>query len=155
MQWHLAQPLVALAGTLPPFQFEVKKVPHPDSYWTGASLALYSGRLITFLSGLGISYETFDAEIRERKSSARVLEDYRVFRLLETYSLIDVDRSDMITRPYSLFIDEQAEKDATPMFMDENFRYLVFVSEEIKRSLEEHKFTGLRFLTLKQYLQHG
>ncbi len=156
-KWSLDRPLKSLQRQMPVFKFEVRgDVPHPDNYWTGTQLDLYSGRLLALLESFGgFRFETFPAEIYERKSARRVLEDYRVFRLLETYPVISLEASivlkeDNRTRIEKLVIDEKAADCAPPLCADESFKQYVFINDALKNALEKQGISGCQIKSLEE-----
>ena len=155
MKWRDAKPMIPIEKPLPFFRFEVRKnVVHPDNYWTGSSRDLYSGKLLAFLEQVGVRYETFDTEIYESKSNVRVLEDYRVFRLMNTFSLIDPDQVE-ITDNFiikKMAVRESLEQEPPAMFRDENYRQVVFVSSDLREQMESQGITGCLFRTLEQFV---
>lgn len=155
LKWDKAEVLTPIEPPLPSFRFEIrKKVVHPDNYFTGASLELYSGKLLAIMQGMGVRYETFDADIYERGSDVRVLEDYLVFRLMETFSLVDPDQTveegNIIVRKMAL--RSALEKEPPPIFLDENYRHLTFVNSDLRKLIEEQNITGCSFKTIDQYV---
>ena len=155
LKWDRAEHLVPIEPPRPSFRFEVrKKVAHPDNYWNGASRELYSERLLAIMQDTGVRYETFDAEICERNSDVRVLEDYRVFRLIETFPLVDpeqtVEEGNIIIRKMALRSEFAVEP--PPIFLDENYRYLTFVNSDLRKLIEERNITGCSFRTIDQYV---
>ena len=153
IKWDKAKPLMPIEEPLPSFQFEVRKnVAHPDNYWSGSAREPFSGKLLALLQKADVRFETFETEILERGTCKKVLEDYRVFRLLETFSLIDPEQVEITD---NFIIKRMAFRtilnhEPPAMFRDENYRQFVFVSNELKKLMQDQNITGCRFRTLEE-----
>lgn len=148
--WWKAQPLIV---PLPHFTFSVDaKAPFLDNYWTGTEFDLYSDKLISELYRVGIRFETFPVTVVDRRSKMTVPIEYRIFHLLESYSGIDMDRSD--TDQYEirkLVITKQCSQEKILMFRDLNLSNLVLIHQSLKDILDEADVTGCSYIPIEAF----
>jgi hypothetical protein len=158
LKWRYGNstPLQLLSDDLPVFRFEVKQHgPQPDNYWTGAGVDLFSERLIRLLDQSAVQYQSFITEIQERSTTRRVLDSYKVFRPLEVFPLINLHQSiisDDGARIKKLVLDQEIQQEGPIMFLDSNFRELLFVRDDLKLKIEQQTITGCRFRTIDEYV---
>lgn len=138
--WVFEVPLRPLAGTLPPFEWTVKRPKiHPDNYWNAAGYALYHQRLIDVIAAFGVRYELFPAIVRDRQTHQPVVSNYHVFRLLETATIIDDEQSTLLentTGRSHLVPHTPVPQDLPPLCRDTTHFYLVFVHPTVQRAVD-------------------
>lgn len=154
-KWDVVLPLEELQGTLPMFHFQVRGgVAHPDNYFTGANLDLYSTRLVEVMRDhTDFRFELFPAELLVKDTGVCLESEFFVFRLLQTFPLLDAQRCTL--RRYALIeaqINEKTQDDAPALFRDETFPHLVFIRNDLKERIEKLDMKGCQFKTLDDYL---
>lgn len=111
-----------------------EKAPKPDNYFTGTVFDLYTPRLIEVFREAGIRFETFPAEIIDRKTKKQVEVEYNIFHLLEIAEGIDVEKSDYDNdSPYDirhLVMKDESLHQGKLMFRDQKFQQLVLMHEQ-------------------------
>jgi hypothetical protein len=152
--WWAAQPLEM---PLPHFTFMInEKAPKPDNYNTGTEFDLYSPRLVNIFREVGIRFETFPAQIIDRKTKKPLDVEYEIFHLLEMAKGIDVEKSDFdIESPYDICHLVMADESfylGKPLFRDRKFTQLVLIHEQLKQQLEEAGITGCAYTPVGEYV---
>ena len=146
----------------PPFVFQVNEEVehHPDNYENWASLNLYSEKLINLLADFGGRFETFETKLLGRKSGQELPLNYKVFRLLETHSVVDSERSDIRKlngKTYRRHLKLKEEfvnvTKSVPIFKERFFK--VLVHETLKEAIEQLGITGCKFTPLYDYRTIG
>ncbi len=137
---------------LPLFMFHASRhAPKPDNFWTGGGFDLYAPKLLDLLTRAGVPYETFPAQVRDRKTGDLLRDDYRVFHLLARYPALDVAAS---WRESGAIYRLRLRPDVVvpvPMFRLDEQASLVLVHEEVKQLLEAHGVTGCRYIPIEAY----
>lgn len=152
--WWQAQPL---EQPLPFFTFMInEKAPKPDNYFTGTVFDLYTPRLIEVFREAGIRFETFPAEIIDRKTKKQVEVEYNIFHLLEIAEGIDVEKSDYDNdSPYDirhLVMKDESLHQGKLMFRDQKFQQLVLMHEQLKARLDQAGITGCSYTTVDEFV---
>lgn len=152
--WWKAQPL---EQPLPHLTFMInEKAPKPDNYDTGTEFDLYSPRLIAVLREIGIQFETFPAEIIDRKTKKPLEVEYAIFHLLEKAEGIDMEKSDYdVDSPYDirhLVMTDESLHQGKLLFRDRNFMQLVLMHEQLKTQLDKVGITGCSFTPVEEYV---
>ena len=152
--WWEAKPL---ESPLPHFTFMInEKAPKPDSYDTGTEFDLYSQRLVSIFRDAGIRFETFPAQIIDRKTKKPLDVTYEIFHLLEMALGIDLEKSDYdIDSPYDirhLVMADERLYAGKLLFRDSKFIGLVLMREDLKDQLEQAGITGCLYTPVEEYV---
>lgn len=152
--WWKAQPL---ESPLPLFTFMInEKAPKPDNYNTSTLFDLYSPRLISIFREAGIQFETFPAQIIDRKTKKPLDVTYEIFHLLEMAEGIDLEKSDYdVDSPYDtrhLVMADERLYAGKLLFRDREFMDLVLMRADLKHELDQANITGCRYTLVEEYV---
>jgi hypothetical protein len=151
--WWDAQPLVK---PLPRFTFMInEKAPKPDNYNTGTEFDLYSPRLIALFREADIRFETFPADIIDRKSKRPLEVEYEIFHLLERAKGIDVGKSDFdVESPdiRHLVMTDESLHSGKLLFRDQEFLQLALMHEQLKKRLDDAGITGCSYTPIEEFV---
>ena len=133
-----------------------EKAPKPDNYNTGTVFDLYSPRLVNILKETGIQFETFPAQIIDRKTKKPLDVEYEIFHLLEMAKGIDEEKSDFDTEsPYDIRHLVMADENiyhGRMLFRDQKFIQLVLMHEQLKQQLEQVGISGCTYTPIEEYV---
>ena len=137
-------------------QFEVDPhAPKPDLYNTQIPFYIMSRRFVSLLASAGVNFETFDAVASDKTMKTVLPWDYEVFRLLEAYPAIDLERSDIRGEMFKdyryrrLVIKDEYVASDKLMFFDTTLTAHLIVKEPLKEMIEEAGITGCTFVPLE------
>ncbi|MBM7846246.1 hypothetical protein [Herpetosiphon giganteus] len=153
--WQYADPLVPLAYP-EVLEFVVHSVPNmPDSYWNASGFLLIHQRLAAILNAFDTPHEAYPVVLRDKRTKDVLpqSEDYVVYRILETASIIDPQCAKGADRDTPYQLNPALPSDLPPVFRDTIFRSLIFVHDHVRAAIEAQAMTGCRFFTVDEFNQ--
>lgn len=134
------------------FEFEVNaSSKYPDSYWNASGFLLIHQRLAAVLNAFGTPHEVFSVVFRDRRTK-QVLphgDDYQVYRILATAPLLE--KQGTADRDTPLQLNPFPQTPIPPVFLDEEFRHILFVHQDVRTAIEAQGITGVEFFTVDAY----
>ena len=144
----------AIDVELPTLRFAVRaEIPvQPDIYFTGTEFLLVSQRLTTLLRQFPIPFETFAAELIDRKTQNPLTLNYSVIHLLENTSAIDTKRSKITsTGIKSLVFTDDAHQSGKLLFRAAEEESLVLIHDELLQVFKAQGITGGRYTPVGEF----
>jgi hypothetical protein len=141
--------------SLPLIEFEVKDEWNlPDNLFTGTIFDLYSNKLINIINNSKVQFEIFSTKIKNHRKE----NDYKIFHLLEKYSCINRELSDIdyhTLKIRKLVLKESFLRRDKKMFRIRTLEHIVLISDDLKNKLQENKITGCEYIPLENFIHSG
>ncbi|XSG73485.1 hypothetical protein ACP8Y2_14965 [Herpetosiphon llansteffanensis] len=151
--WQYATPLVPLHYP-EVLEFVVHSVPNqPDTYWNASGFLLIHQRLASLFNAFGTPHEAYPVLLRDKRTKYVLpqSEQYLVYRILETASIIDPKCEEEDDRDTPLRLNPALPSPVPPVCLDTIYRYLIFMHDDVRIMMEDHGINGGKFLTVDEY----